>query len=341
MPKITPEFEEKLKKLFQAKGEAFQWHEQQYEEEIGWLAEREDARRKGLPLPTKPPRGSKGSAFHTFTRHGYQTGWEAQLIRLASGRTPDQDSDPMGIGSYISHWKGQAPPKYNKDGSVILHPDDTQVQVRHFNRVGMPVDGPPEVVDPSRMGKTRHASANTTGAFLSPEAERDALMQADAKSAGLKKYVQAASKNSRTGELTWVDYDYIEVVVTGQPIYGVSFYFKSTDTHKIDVDELKEALADYNKQTKVVNFNPHDARTEKVRFTSLSDILDYFGIEAQWMKAAKIVYKRVDKTNWKLHTAYAVNDPPVCRPDVKTGKWTGAVRKPLGTTSFVFEFFPV
>lgn len=34
---------------------------------------------------------------HSLTRHGAQTGWEAQLLRICTKLTPDQDYDPLGI----------------------------------------------------------------------------------------------------------------------------------------------------------------------------------------------------------------------------------------------------
>ena len=43
-------------------------------------------------------------------RHGFQTGWEAQLIRAVTGITPDQPNDPRGLGAYIRQW--------NYDGSM-------------------------------------------------------------------------------------------------------------------------------------------------------------------------------------------------------------------------------
>lgn len=43
-------------------------------------------------------------AGHAFSRHGHQSGWQAQVIRAATGLTPDQSFDPLGLVAETRVW---------------------------------------------------------------------------------------------------------------------------------------------------------------------------------------------------------------------------------------------
>jgi hypothetical protein len=40
---------------------------------------------------------SKSKNIHALTRHGFQTGWAGQLLRVCTKLTPDQEYDPLGV----------------------------------------------------------------------------------------------------------------------------------------------------------------------------------------------------------------------------------------------------
>lgn len=41
---------------------------------------------------------------HAYGRHGYQNGWQAQLVRCTTQIAPDQEFDPTGTGAVIRRW---------------------------------------------------------------------------------------------------------------------------------------------------------------------------------------------------------------------------------------------
>lgn len=275
-------------------------------------------------------KGKKVTAFHTLVRHGYQTSWESQLIRLATGQTPDQTTNPEGLRGALSEdpkfkhlttWTAKAPPKYDRTGRLIAG-DQTPGTAMTYGHDGKPV-AVKDVKKVGGPGRTTYAAANTTGAFLGPEMEDFAISTALARAAALMQYAEGESVDKKLAK-SWRPYDYIEVVVAGTyELYGVSFYRKS-DLPPLTLPTVTSAIDDFYNRATTVGEKP------KVKYQSLSDLLDFLQVQAQWMKAAKVVLKRCG-SEWKRHTAYAVNDTVVCRPDLKVGKWTGKVRKPTSS----------
>lgn len=269
-------------------------------------------------------KGTKKGAFHTITRHGPQTGWESQLVRLATGRTPDQPDDQAGIKTLGQGWKT-------------------------IDQYG------------TRTGGMRYAAANTVGAFLSPETETTALTIAKGKASRIQPY-DFAEVVSKTGQKSYTPFDYIELVVRGPySLAGVSFY-RPKDKDPLTEKEVVEVIqafvyqaripTDYNlvrdtwEETKkaIEEMGGEDElhpgtrlwvkKSYRLLFPSMDSMLSYLDVEAQWMKNVKVVYKRVT-AGWALHTAYCVNDPLGGGPTVKTGKWTGNLKKKDGTVALV------
>lgn len=73
-----------VENLFRKRSAALKEHERQLKSEVG------------LPGEHKP---------HAYARHGHQAGWEQQVIRAATGITPDQSFDPTGTGASIRTWR--------------------------------------------------------------------------------------------------------------------------------------------------------------------------------------------------------------------------------------------
>jgi hypothetical protein len=262
------------------------------------------------------------AAFHGATRHGHQTGWEAQLVRIVTGRTPDQPDDPEGSRDAVE--------KYQEK----------------------------EALPKNKRGKIRYAKTDSVGAFLCPEVQSWALSMAETKAKPLMAYSWAETKTKTA--TTWVEYDYVEVCFEGNlKLTGVSFV---RDKHKAKPPEAQaiQAIDDFIKQKRVSKSGqPRTWEQEKnilgimenvgvaapytrlgareeypLRFPSMKDLLEYLGVEAHWMKSVLVVFRKVS-SGWTVHTMYAVNCtqfpvPPKCTPAVKTGKWTGNLRKEEG-----------
>ncbi|MBC8732807.1 hypothetical protein [Paraburkholderia sp. UCT2] len=277
------------------------------------------------------------SAFHSIPRHGPQTGWESQLIRLVTGRTPDQPEDPMGVKDAVE--------KYRRKESLPL----------------------------KERGKIRYAKANSVGAFLSPEVEMAAITLARAKADPLMKYRYAETTAGNATQ--WQPFDYIDVVV--RPPYGlagVSFYRSKNATKLVESDAV-QAIEDFVNSRRITrsasakqsgrtwertrdilrgmdeegreNY-PHYRMAAKrdfgLRFTSMQDLLDHLEVSAIWMKYVNVALRLIGNA-WLVHTAYAVGGvsyvatgdevgdvkqtfaaKPKCEPTVKSGKWTGKLK---------------
>ena len=258
----------------------------------------------------------KQTAFHSISRHGYQTGWEAQLVRLMTGETPDQPFAPTGVRAKIQQWERST-----------------------GDKVTLPAPG----------GNLRYAAADSTGAFLGPEVEVAAINWAAGKTrelqAGMFAEMESGPMINRVKK--WEPYKYIECVVRTQyPYAGISFVRDKTK-EKPKKEVFEEALNDYFTGEKVLNETaslydemllrqakasgsgiPAKVQAKmRVRFPNLADLLTFLNVEAIMMKHVRIVLKRVPENgfSWKLHTAYAVNDGIQLRPDAP-GKWTGRIK---------------
>lgn len=284
------------------------------------------------------------AAFHSIARHGPQTGWEAQLIRLVTGRTPDQPEDPFGVGDAVTKYEYK------------------------------------ESLPQNQRGKTRYAVADSVGAFLSPEVEVSAISMAKVKAAPLMGYRYAETKSKAKPGGEWHEFRYIDVILPGtQACTGVSFV-RVKHLPKIPQAQAVQAIKDFmmskrlpKDQTSTRTFErsnsiirdaegEHDGhslphyragvkRDFSLRFPSMQNLLDYLNVKAVWMTHVNVCLRRIGEA-WQVHTAYPVgsrleskvgpydkdvrhqdeltkgmNVRGTCKPSVKSGKWTGNLRK--------------
>jgi hypothetical protein len=263
-------------------------------------------------------KGGKQTAFHTFSRHGHQTGWLAQLVRLMTGEAPDQPFALNGVRAAIMEWE-------KRSGGQGEHPAPTR--------------------------NIRYAPADSVGCFLGPEMETEAIHFATQRTLELQKvkFAEMETRKSGTSVRKWEPFKYIEIVTDTRFRYcGVSFVLKDKNRRRTR-EEFEEALHDYlsgglglrgtdvslwdemmlkEAKAKGTAIHPTVAAKMKIRFPNLSDLLDYLRVEAVMMPNIRLVLKRIpdNSFDWKLHTAYAVNTPCQLRPDAP-GTWTGRVKQ--------------
>lgn len=267
-------------------------------------------------------KGTKQTAFHTISRHGCQTSWEAQLIRLMTGETPDQPFAQTGVRAQIREWEKST----GETGSL-----------------------------PERGRNIRYAAADSVGAFLGPEVETSAISLASQKTrllqTGTLAEMETGPQSNRV--IKWEKYKYIECIVKTVFDYaGVSFV-RDKSHEKPTKEDFEEALADYLNRglfPRGPKVSLHDEMVYRqakkagtpipekiqemlqVRFPNLADLLEYLHVKSVMMKHVRLVLKRVPENSctWKLHTAYAVNEPLQLRPDAP-GKWTGRIKVDSGS----------
>jgi hypothetical protein len=293
LDRLSSEEREKISNLFAAKASALQSHNAQVKLE-------------------------HGNPTHTFTRHGYQTGWESQLMRLVTGRTPDQPDDEDGVRDAVE--------KYREKEKLAL----------------------------KDRGKITYAKADSVGAFLSPEVEEYAINRARSKATPLLTCRFAETKSKTKTEC--VPYDYIDMVVSGpHALAGVSFT-RGKHARKLTESDAVQAIEDFIHQRRIGPSGSKDTwedkkhileimesvdvaapytrsayrKDYKLRFPTMSDLLAYLDVEAKWMRNVNVVLRRFG-SEWRVHTAYCVGcteqpSPPRGGPSVKTGKWTGNLR---------------
>jgi hypothetical protein len=261
-------------------------------------------------------KGAKQTAFHTISRHGYQTGWEAQLIRLMTGETPDQPFALNGVRGTILHWDTSA--------------------------------GPREL--PVRTRNIRYAEADSVGAFLSPEVAVAVINAAAVRATDLRlgKFAEMVTGNANNPTKTWCPYKYIEIIIHPPfEICGVSFV-RDKSKPKRTKAEFEEAFNDYltgglvpgkkaslhdewqyrEAKANGLEFSAKLLPTLETRFPNLTDLLEFLHVRAVCMKNVRLVLKRVGEGSgdWRLHTAYCVNEAPMIRPDAP-GKWNGRIKE--------------
>src|ERR1700754_2646539 len=112
-----------------------------------------------------------GGGQHAYARHGWQTGWQAQMVRAVAGKTPDQAFDPYGCNPEIRTW-----------GRVMIA-DPAGLVIGHYGlgadgrRVVAPVQ-PTFTPLPDTAAPPKGASA---GHFISPIAQQLAMTSSKTK----------------------------------------------------------------------------------------------------------------------------------------------------------------
>lgn len=93
---------------------------------------------------------------HAYGRHGFQIGWQAQLVRCATQVAPDQEFDPSGTGGVIRRWNSLSYNDRMLDGSGAAIATDL---IGPFN---------PELTD------YKTVAGIMSGGFLGPEHQEGA-----------------------------------------------------------------------------------------------------------------------------------------------------------------------
>jgi len=277
------------------------------------------AKARALPHHQRQVVAERGNPTHTLTRHGYQTGWESQLMRLMTGRTPDQPEDEDGVRDAVQKYRAK------------------------------------EALPRRSQGKINYANADSVGAFLSPEVEAFAINRARGKARPLMAHSWAQT-TSRAGTV-WTPYDYIDMVVCGpHALSGVSFS-RLRNAPALTQAESVQAIEDFINQKRLSRSDDPQSWDDKriilnamenadvsgqysrsayrkdyaLRFPNMSDLLAFLGVRALWMRNVNVAFRRFGPNDWRVHTAYCVDctevpSPTRGGPSVKTGRWTGRLR---------------
>jgi len=268
-----------------------------------------------------------GKVAHSLTRHGYQTGWESQIIRVCTGKTPDQEYDTWGTGGTVD-WKVAG--------------------TKH--KAGKPNPGM----------RDRLAPANSTGAFLSPDIEVQVINKAVGVASPIMPYDEALGE-TRRGDKSWQKFEYITVIVPASTRCTSVGFVRVKNAADLTVEEVQEKIDAFlfnayvpadsgvKKPWKTVKeelqfmddmdvAHPYSSavakRNYRLLYPNFDDLLKDLDIESRWYKHAVVCFKRLPDRTWRRHTAYGTDMPVKRSPDI-SGVWTGWLRKKSGGKALV------
>lgn len=253
-----------VENLFRKRSAALKEHERQLKSEVG------------LPGEHKP---------HAYARHGHQAGWEQQVIRAATGITPDQSFDPTGTGASIRTWR------LASLGGV-------------FGSVYTSL--PP-------IGEYKTGGGDVAGGFATPEAQQDAVLKVKTKLAVVGQNTWAEFKDKTTNKKGMFP---IGCVVLVEPagaagdgrFFGLGFARRNADHYTLTSRECVEALiAAYHARTTVAAMRNQLAALNpplRVRMVllnraptkplceSVDELLDLLSLDVVSQKAVSGVFRR-------------------------------------------------
>lgn len=156
---------------------------------------------------------------HAYARHGHQAGWEQQVIRAATGITPDQSFDPTGAGTSIRTWKVTA--LGGVFGSV-------------YNSL------PP-------IGEYKTGGGDVAGGFATPEAQQDAVRKVQARLAVVGRNKFAEFKDKTTNKKLMFPLGCVLLVeAAGLPgdgkFFGLGFARRNANLYTTTTRECVEAM---------------------------------------------------------------------------------------------------
>jgi hypothetical protein len=243
---------------------------------------------------------------HAYGRHGYQIGWEGQLIRCATSISPDQTFDPMGVGAVIRRWNS-----LNYKDRMLDHTGAA---------IATDLIGPfnPELTD------FKTVAGIMSGGFLGPEHQEDARNAALACAAGL----------------SGPNFAGIEMIFKGTPpvrlampftsfCYGIHGRFFGMGykrkpgfvavTHEfvlacIDAFYNRRSLTSFESLIPGTVVKPAymtgPKKDQSLAFPQISDLLDFLKVETFAQKAVRVVLRRpysfTDQTfgAWRVVTMF-------------------------------------
>ncbi|MFP4894148.1 hypothetical protein [Paraburkholderia sp. EG304] len=265
-----------------------------------------------------------GGGQHAYARHGWQTGWQAQMVRAVAGKTPDQAFDPYGCNPEIRTW-----------GRVMIA-DPAGLVIGYYGlgadgrRVVAPVQ-PTFTPLPDTAAPPKGASA---GHFISPMAQHLAMTSSKTK---LKAWGVWTRAQRKKGALTaFHGVRRVALTVKGPgPLLGLGFNLPKTATPRSEEEArwLLEAFerratfkqvmdgcpfssAQARKSLQIALETLHHGSTLALRslnpiaFPQLSSFFDALELEVQGSYGVLSVWDRVaPPTGWSLVTAYATGGP--------------------------------
>jgi hypothetical protein len=279
----------------------------------------------------------KNHTGHAYSRHGYQAGWVEQLIRCVTGITPDQTFSPTGVEGVIREWNERWIGSPTGEFSKIVNTYDATGNVV----MGAPSSG---YVPLDTDYKT--SPGLEAGGFLNPEYQQRAMTKAMT-IANL--HLNVAQAEYPGISKPWKDVTRCMVVVDASPSAGFGVGFRRTGSFvtrtRKDVLELVEAM-ELHKTREEAGLTSSDVlvatpdgvimqpEKDRVAFSSVSDLLDYLGVEAFWQKTALVVLQK-DSGTWKRVTMYPCNlvgEGWAPATKVPGKQWSGNVKlSPSGT----------
>jgi hypothetical protein len=267
-----------------------------------------NARLQGAPHPP-----------HSASRHGYQTGWQSQILRACTQLSPDQASKPDGVKPEITEWNREIGTwAYVRSVicsySPIKLPYIDPPTVKTYNASGQPTtrtikEQETNPVDPAPDGVEPGQDA---GGFISPEAQQEALKRANSIAFKLWKWEEA---EFATGGGTLRPFSRIGMVIGGRPGgYGLGFLRKADfGDANWQRSSVERAIQAYEERWTWQQWEgdldvSQMALANTVRFPTMQDLCDYLRLTPDWQKNALVI---LDKTashgKWTLVTAYPVN----------------------------------
>lgn len=289
-----------------------------------------------------------GSAHpkHAASRHGYQSGWQAQLIRVCTQYAPDQASTPDGVAPEIQEWNKETGTWASLRGficsmSPIKLPFIDPPTVRVYGSDGRPTTAS-QLDQPIVPAADATVGGTEAGGFISPEAQQDALRRAD--SYAFKLWGWAEAKFASGGGV-WRPFSRIALVIKGRTGgYGLGFSRVRGFIGNWRREAVVRAITAYEQRWDYERWEGEldvsmAALRNKLRFPQIEDLLDYLCIEAVWQRNAMIILDRNPHAygKWNLVTAYPVNLALGWAPAGPQGGarhsasgpvWLGDVRKP-------------
>lgn len=268
---------------------------------------------------------------HSYGRHGYQTGWEAQFIRAVTSVTPDQVFDPRGVGGEIRRWSGGA----SMAGiGMGMGPSGETSEITLF-------DDP--TFDPQAADYEKKAG-NIAGGFMSPEAQMRARNKATGLINSLTTPTHAGAvwrfQKPLTGGHTKATFSApltsVRVVVSsardGEPL-GIGFAQRDPKTYRKESREMVlkciEGFQLRRKWTEIFKSIDVSVRKfpvvalnkNKVAFPQISDLFDYFDVDILWQTSATVIFRRTftppgSFSAWRLITMFPDDAAPGWAPSL-------------------------
>jgi len=253
-----------VEQLFGRRSAALKEHEKELKREVA------------LPGDHKP---------HAYARHGHQAGWEQQVIRAATGVTPDQSFDPTGVGTSIRTWK------LTSLGGV-------------FGSVYTSLPA---------IGEYKTGGGNVAGGFATPEAQQDAVRKVQARLANVGRNLYAEFKDKTSNKKAMFPLGCVVLVESaGLPgdgkFFGLGFARRNPDLYTNTTRDCVEALiAAYQSRATIAAMKDHllglnppvKVRTRLLTrpgtesiCDSIGELLDLLNLDVVSQKSVSGVFRR-------------------------------------------------